>query len=249
MATGIDRGLANDYAYSEIYRKIISLELIPGERINPIKLSKEMNVSRTPIQHACSKLAEVGLMDVIPQRGSYVSLIDINKVYQSFSLRNLMEQAAVRRIFAMNKSVRIDLIKTLKRNISDQEVELKNHHYQNYYDLDRKFHHNIFATADMLYIEQAAQQISTDQDRIRQLKVMYQIRMDTALKEHSHIVEALENGDPERAALAIYAHISKFAEDTDIIHQKYPDYFETWQNGKQVTIKKQKRSFYDFDLN
>lgn len=249
MTPGMDKGLANDYTYREIYRKIISLELIPGERINPIKLSEEMNVSRTPIQHACSKLSEIGLMNVIPQRGSYVSLIDINKVYQSFSLRNLMEQAAVRRIFAMNSSKRIKLVSTLKRNIYDQEIELKSQHYQNYYDFDRKFHHAIFSAADMLYIEQATEQISTDQDRIRQLKVMYQIRMDTALAEHRHIIDTLEHGKPEEVALAIYEHISKFAEDTDIIHQKYPDYFETWQNNQKVTIKKQERSFYDFDLN
>lgn len=240
------RIFANDYAYQTLFSKIVAIELPPGASISPIELSKELGISRTPIQRACSRLAENGLVNVFPQRGSYVSLINFDKVYESFYLRNLLEQAAVRNVCRLPD--RSEIVFSLNQTIYNQRQELDHKNYIRAFDLDNRFHHLIYDAAAMNYIEQALAYIAADQDRIRHLKVLSELRIDSTLEEHFKILNAIENGNADEAARNVYLHISKFAEDMSAIHRKYPKYFSNWTADEDIKIAPVKESFYNFEL-
>lgn len=239
------KGLASDYVYKILYDKIISINLAPGTNVSPTQLSKDLGISRTPIQRACTKLAENGLLEVLPQRGSYVSLININRVYESFYMRNLLEQAAIQQVCALLD--RNNVAFSLEQNIYNQRKALEHNLYEKYFKYDNNFHHIIYAAADMLYIEQAMAQVSLDQNRIRQLKILSNIRADPTLDEHQKILESIKSGDADSASFNIYTHISKFAEDTIAIHKKYPDYFSNWKNDSDIKPGLHKQNFYSFN--
>src|SRR5258707_360893 len=57
---------------AEIERLIVGGELTPNERINENALAQRLGVSRGPIREACSALAAMGLMQIIPYRGFFV---------------------------------------------------------------------------------------------------------------------------------------------------------------------------------
>ncbi|MFD1418176.1 GntR family transcriptional regulator [Companilactobacillus keshanensis] len=236
--------LASDYAYQTLYNKIVSLELSPGESISPVQLSKELGISRTPIQKASAKLAEDGLLEVLPQRGSYVSQINIDRIYESFYMRNLVEQAAVIKICDFDD--RKDVCMQLEQNIYNQKKVLERELYEESFEIDEQFHHIIYKAANMLYIEKALAQISADQNRLRKLKVLSNMRADPTLQEHNNILESIRGGKAEEAALNIYKHISKFAGDTIAIHDKYPEYFSNWKNAEIKNLKLKKQSFFSF---
>ena len=69
-----------DYIYNTLKENILYFNLKPGKKLNKSDLIKEFNVSRTPIREAFAKLAEENLINIYPQRGSFVSLIDFNSV-------------------------------------------------------------------------------------------------------------------------------------------------------------------------
>ncbi|MFC6169607.1 GntR family transcriptional regulator [Loigolactobacillus jiayinensis] len=238
------KGLASDYAYEVLYNKIISIDLAPGTSVSPTQLSKNLGISRTPIQRACTKLAENGLLEVLPQRGSYVSLININRVYESFYMRNLLEQAAIQQVCGLNDRNKVAFL--LEQNIYNQRKALEHNLYEKYFEYDNNFHHIIYNAANMLYIEQAMAQVSLDQNRIRQLKILSNIRIDPTLNEHQKILDSIKSGDADAASFNIYVHISKFAEDTISIHEKYPDYFSNWKSAQDIKPSLQKQNFYGF---
>lgn len=241
--TQSSKGLASDFVYKTLYDKIISLDLKPGEIISPTQLSKELGISRTPIQRACIKLAANGLLDVLPQRGSYVSLINLNKVYESFYMRNLLEQAAISVVCRLED--RSYICSQLELNIISQEQKLKDRKYSESFAIDEEFHHTIYEAAGMLYIESAMAQISSDQNRLRQLNVNSGIQNDPTLKQHQNILESIRNGDTDAASFNTYIHISKFATDCIKLHQQFPNYFSNW-NEKNLLPQSTKQTFYNF---
>lgn len=62
-----------EYAYRVLYQNIMTLKLPPGTAMSEQELSGVLNVSRTPVREAFIRLAEKGLLEVLPQRGTFVS--------------------------------------------------------------------------------------------------------------------------------------------------------------------------------
>ena len=80
------------YTYRVLKENIMRLNLKPGESISEIELSEALDVSRTPVREAIVKLSEEKLVDVFPQRGSFVSKINLNLVEEAVFLRELCEK-------------------------------------------------------------------------------------------------------------------------------------------------------------
>ena len=67
---------ARDYARRMLKANIISMELVPGAMVSENELAAQMGLSRTPVREALMDLAQYHVVDVLPQRGSRISLID-----------------------------------------------------------------------------------------------------------------------------------------------------------------------------
>src|SRR3954463_4182054 len=101
MATGksekaqIPRLSVRDQTLEALRRRIISLELPPGEPLSENELSQELGVSRTPVRESLILLREEGLVQVFPQFGSFVSLVDPTRVADAQFVREAIECASV----------------------------------------------------------------------------------------------------------------------------------------------------------
>lgn len=234
---------ASNYVYKYLFDEITSLRLTPGTRINPNKLSQKLKISRTPIQSACSKLAENKLLKIKPQSGSYVSLINFSKVYESFYMRNLLEQAAIYEV--CHSSNRPKVVLALEQNIYNQQKALEQGLYDNAFNYDNKFHHIIYSVAKMIYIEESMVQISIDQKRIDKLKILSNIRPYPILKEHQEILNSIRDGNSDAAKFNVYMHISNMIKNTIIIHNKYSNYFSNWIDKKSIKTNLEGQKFYN----
>ncbi len=100
---------------------IIRLELAPGSRVSEKNLADEMGLSRTPVREALIELARGGIVEIYPQRGSMVALIDYSLVEEARFMRSVMENAVVRLVCEMAKPE--DILK-LGENLKLQEFYL-----------------------------------------------------------------------------------------------------------------------------
>ena len=86
---------ARDFAFRTLRDNIVSLELKPGTLISENEIAMELGVSRTPVREAIIDLAKAGIIEILPQRGSYVSLIDPNMVEESRFVRKTLDKAVI----------------------------------------------------------------------------------------------------------------------------------------------------------
>ena len=70
----LKRETAREYALRIIRQNIISLDLEPGSRISENELASELGISRTPVREALIELSKIKVIEIYPQRGSYISL-------------------------------------------------------------------------------------------------------------------------------------------------------------------------------
>lgn len=87
---------SRSYAVRVLLYNIIHLELQPGTAVSENELSTTLSLSRTPVREALIELNRIGLIEILPQRGSYISKIDYNIVEESRFLRLVTENAILK---------------------------------------------------------------------------------------------------------------------------------------------------------
>ena len=216
----------SEYAYRVLYENIIRMDLKPGECLSTAEVAKLFQTSRTPIQSAFSRLTAIGLLDVYPQRGTYVSLIDMKRVYQSVYMRNLTDQAIIRILCEKELSEK-DLIE-LEANLSQQEFYYSKDRPEEVFALDLAFHAMLYRLSNMDYVQQALQSIVIDQHRMRMLKLRSHIRWQQTSEEHRIILQAIRDKNAEIGCQQSYQHVSRFGIDIEATYALYPNYFTNW---------------------
>lgn len=84
--------------YERLRRSITTLAILPSESLSEKDLAGQLGVSRTPVREAFIRLADEGLIDIFPQRGSFVAPIRMSDVEEAQFIREALEVAVVRRL-------------------------------------------------------------------------------------------------------------------------------------------------------
>ena len=211
------------YLYRNLRKNIIYNRLKPGDFISEKNIAEVFAVSRTPIREAIGILVGEELLEVYPQRGTYVSKINMKRVREASFMRKLLEVEAAKK--ACEEFEKEDLF-LLDCNVNQQKFCLENNKLQEVLELDNQFHQIIFSKSGLKRVWQCMQGISADQERIRYLKLKDKFQWDRVLEEHYKIIEYLKEKDSVRIETAMENHITKIYGDAEIIRQKYPEYFE-----------------------
>ena len=125
--------------YDAVRGAIVQLQLRPGHLLSEAELARQMGVSRQPVREAFIKLAEAGLVEVRPQRGTFVKLISIREVRNSRFIREAIELAVVRKAAA---EIGAAGIAELRTQLEAQQVALSGR-LPEFMRLDDEFHSTI----------------------------------------------------------------------------------------------------------
>ena len=126
-----------DYAFRVIRDNIIKLVLKPGTMLSEQDLADELELSRTPVHEALQELSKSKIIEVFPQKGSLVSLIDLELVEEAVFIRATLESAITEQAATMATE---EDIKTLSDNIELQEFLLKQNNIDKFMEMDNAFH-------------------------------------------------------------------------------------------------------------
>ena len=200
---------------------IIQGELLPGQTISEIEMSKRFAISRQPVREAFIKLGEERLIEVLPQRGTYVRKISVKEVLEARQLREIIEVSIVREVTLHHDD---ELIKSL-RQIIEQQQQVKTGDSRAFLALDDGLHKAIALYANREYAWRITETIKAQMDRARYLTYDFATPIPQIVAEHSEIVDAIESGDPDLAAQKVETHLRKLVSDLPLIAEKYPEYF------------------------
>ena len=95
--------------------KILNGEIKPGEKINEVELSKELNISRGPVREAPRQIEQEGLVDYMPNKGCTVKIMAPDDMSEAYLIMMTLETLAVR---VFNGVMRSDTLERLNRWVS-----------------------------------------------------------------------------------------------------------------------------------
>ena len=159
---------------------IIRGELVPGQAISEIEMSKRFSISRQPVREAFIKLGEERLIEVMPQRGTYVRKISVKEVLDARHLREIIELSIVREVTERHDA---SLIKTL-RQIIVQQQKVKPGDSRSFLALDEELHRTLALHAGRELAWRVTESIKAQMDRVRFLTFDFATPMPQLVGEH-----------------------------------------------------------------
>jgi GntR family transcriptional regulator, rspAB operon transcriptional repressor len=209
---------------------ILRGELLPGARLSEVDLANLFGVSRQPIREVFIKLAEEALLEIRPQRGTYVSRIRIEAVTSARFVREAVE-ADIVRLVASDPTK--GLVNELEALLAAQEKAVDGPEPQQFLFLDEQFHRRLAFAAGQSKAWEILQPLKTQMDRMRYLNARHFPR-DQLLAQHIQIVETIKRRDPDAAEKAMRSHLRKILDDLPVIATALPEFFEISANCSEA---------------
>lgn len=222
--SSIDRRLkesARDYAFRIIRESIISLDLAPGSMVSENELSVKLGLSRTPVREALIELSKSQVVEVYPQKGIYISLIDTTLVEEDHFLRLVLENAMVE--MACDVATEEDLI-ALEANLKLQGFYLQNPSPNELLKLDNEFHRLLFSICNKERIYALMNSMTIHFDRVRSLSLVT-IKDIKIVGDHQAIVDAIRKKDKEAGEKIMTKHLTRYKVDDELLRAQYPEYY------------------------
>jgi DNA-binding GntR family transcriptional regulator len=222
-----------DSVYAALHDSIINLNLEPGTAISEKEIAQRFEVSRTPVREAFIHLSNEGLVEVIPQKETRVSLIDLGRVDQEFFLRESLEKG-IQEPF-MRKASKADFAE-LDDLLELQAGALKKNSFIDFINYDDRFHQIFFEAADQALSWNVLISMSGHYHRVRMLTIRLLGIADGKVKEHRNILQALKKKDLDKAKKTLYEHLHNLSSEETLLRSQFPDYFvsETVKNSFNV---------------
>lgn len=214
---------AKEYAYRILKENIITLELEPGSTLNDVEISQMIGISRTPVREAIIKLKEEsGIIEIFPQRGMRIALIDTEVIQEVRFLRMTLEKAVVE--LACDMAIEEDFL-WFDENLKLQEFYLANHMVQKLLELDNALHKKFFTICNKNLIYHMSQGLSIHYDRVRNMEANT-IRDSRTLEDHKHLVMAVRDKNKELAKEIMEEHLDRWLLNEKTLRREYPQYFK-----------------------
>lgn len=201
---------------------IVQLQLRPGNLLSEAEVAKQMGVSRQPVREAFIKLSEVGLVEIRPQRGTYVVLISRRDVENAQFIREAIEVAIVRKASASPSSAHIAELREL---VERQRLASATGDHAYFLRLDEALHRTLARSVDCDHAWRVVESMKAQLDRVRYLSIPLATPIKTLIDQHEQIIEAIAAGDADGAAEAMSAHLSEILRSLPKIAQAHPDMF------------------------
>jgi DNA-binding GntR family transcriptional regulator len=203
-AVGQAESLA-EKAYVAIRRLIVTLELGPGSVINERELVEQLGIGRTPVREALRRLAQEGLVEVYPRRGMFVTDVDVRKLAFVSEVRVALEPEAARlaaeRATDPERAELQELLDELDAAGADDHALMA---------LDERIHRAVYRCARNDLLATTLEQYYVLALRIWTIALDRQHELNDAVQGHRALLEAIHDGDGERAAATMRAHVEDF---------------------------------------
>ncbi len=201
---------------------IISAELLPGRRLSENELAQELGTSRTPVREALQFLQREGLIEVRPQRGSYVAPINIKNLESNYLVRETLE---CRLVCEAARVCSQDDAQELRTVIAHQKDCHANNDDKAFFESDETLHKcfmRISGHPDVWEIVHAAK---AHLDRVRHLAVRDPDSVARIIRDHEAVVDAVCKNDEDAAASAMRKHLSNIFQVIQKVKVEHQDFF------------------------
>ena len=186
---------------SRLRKAILSGRMLPGAALVETALAEKMNVSRAPIREAIQILENDGLVETIAYKGKRVKPLTAREVAETYSLREVFEVMAVRLI--LESGAPLD---TLRTHCDEMTAAAEADNFEALVVADEAFHHALIRLADHNLLLTSWKNLYLRIHQIMALRNRDERNLTEVAGNHPPIVQALADGDADRAINLISEH-------------------------------------------
>ncbi len=199
--------------YRKLLHMIFSKQLRSGQRLPEVLLAEQLEVSRTPVREALRRLANEGLVVLMPNVGASVVTPTRQEMLDTYEVRNVLECLAVRK--AAGRITAVQLAR-LEEKIEEETEIFALRDLEAYIEINNAFHRIIAEASGNLVL---ADSIENYLARTFVYMVFFERFFDfdtnPSLEEHRAILAALRAHDEEETVRLMNNHIGQAAEDLE----------------------------------
>ncbi len=215
-------GTIGSRVFENIRRAIVQLQFLPGNPLSEAEIARQLGVSRQPVREAFIKLGEIGLVEIRPQRGTFVRLISIREVENARFVREAIEVAVVRKFAEQATAEHRAAIDAI---IEDQCVAARQGDNVAFLRFDEAFHQAIARSANCEHAWRVLENLKVQMDRVRYLSLPDATPLETIIEQHVRIFEAVGRHSPSDAEGAMRHHLSEILKSLPKLAAKFPELF------------------------
>jgi len=203
-------------------QSIAMLELRPGDALSEKEIAGRFGVSRQPVREAFIKLAEAGLVEVRPSRGTYVRKISVREVANARFVREAIECDIASNAARLATG---DQIARLHGLIAQQRRASQAGDYAAFNESDENFHRALADIVQCGYAWRIVEAARFQTDRVRLLSLPAASPLPLLIGQHEEIVGRIEARDPEGAGAAMRRHLREILLALPRIAARHPELF------------------------
>ncbi|MGB3413858.1 MAG: GntR family transcriptional regulator [Microbacteriaceae bacterium] len=196
-----------DLVIEAIRTAILSGKLKPGMALVERTIAEELNVSKTPVREALIALVRNGLVEMTRNRGATVRQMTLNDVLQVYQTRLLLEPWAVGE--AARKAQQNGGFQAAEALLNQADELSVSSDKAGRVQANRKFHRLMYVSCDNALIIDTLDSLQ-DLAALGATAFLWEIwpTWDAESQEHRKILEAVKNGEGDRAQELVANHIS-----------------------------------------
>lgn len=221
--------------FTKIRDDILNGRYKDHEELKEIRIGKELGVSRTPVREALRQLELEGLVQIIPNRGAFVTGISAKDVRDIYMIRALLEGLCAR--WATEHITR-EQMEAMEENVYLSEYHAAKGHLDQLADLDSQFHHILYDAGGSKMLEHLLIDYHQYVFRIRKKTLSTLERGTASNKEHRALMEAIRAGNADLAERLANEHMHN-AYDNMIRNGLY-DLYEDTDNDNSTSTNRRK---------
>lgn len=166
-----------------------------------------------------------GLINVVPQSGTYIATIDMNIAKEGRFVRECIEPQVMMEALAKHSSAQFE---TLRQNLNAQKKAAKADQTDLFFDLDQKFHQTFYQIADRSQIWDWLQLNNLQLNRFRRLRLKVPgLDWQTLLAQHEQIIAAFSDCNIDDLNYLIRSHLHLVLDEQQRVIERFPNYFSS----------------------
>jgi DNA-binding GntR family transcriptional regulator len=209
-------------AYAALKNVIVSMDVYRSRqdiRLDERQLAQDFGISRTPVREAMAQLEREGFVRSVPRRGIYIVRKTRQEVIELITAWAALESMAARLITQQATDDEIAGLRKMFATFLSGEVHAK---LDEYSEVNIEFHQTIIKLSRSRVLIDLAENLFTHMRMIRRKTIVEKDRADRSIRDHMHIIEALEERDTRRAEELVRDHALGLAEHV----KRYADYLD-----------------------
>ncbi len=218
---------SSDPIYDILKKEIVTLQITPATMLREVDIASRFNVSRTPVRDVFVRLERDNLLEVISQKGTYVTKINVNEISEIMYIRQTIESDIIKTLVDKITPDQVDILKlTLLRQNEILLLEDSFERKKLFYDNDNQFHQTMFSFCGKEGVWNIISNLSPTYNRYRNVTFLRrQDRLKQLYDYHVQLLNCIENKDLDGALNALKGHFISGLSGIEAVYQDHKNYF------------------------